>query len=111
MRSTANAGEARVEMYTALLVIVLFVLFLLGRVSDPLAMLAGGVILLVSGVYQTLRGWHVALMTWAVGILLFLGGIGVRMFVVTYLPINFVGVGLALAALYFIVRLFARRRQ
>jgi hypothetical protein len=110
MRSTVNADEARVEMYTALLVILLFILFLLGRISDPLAMFVGGVILLGSGVYQTLRGWHVALTTWVVGILLFLGGIGVRMFVVAYLPINFVGVGLALAALYFVSRLFTRHR-
>ena len=110
MYRTIKADEARVEMYTALLVIALFILFLLGRISDPLAMFAGGVILLGSGIYQTLRGWHVALTTWLVGILLFLGGIGVRMFVVAYLPINFVGVGLALAAVYFVSRLFVRRR-
>ncbi len=110
MRSTVNSEEARVELYTALLVMALFVLFLLGRVSDPLAMLAGGAILLGSGVYQTLRGWHVSLLTWIVGGLMVLGGIGVRMFVVAYLPINILSVGLGLAALYFLARLVMRRR-
>lgn len=110
MRSTANIAEARVELYTALLVIVLFVLFLMGRISDPLAMLAGGVILLGSGVYQTLRGWHVSLLTWLVGGLLFLGGIGLRVFLVAYLPINIVSVGLALVGVYVALRLFTRRR-
>lgn len=110
MRGTANSDEARVELYTALLVIVLFVLFLMGRISDPLAMLVGGVVLLGSGVYQTLRGWHVSLLTWIVGGLLFLGGIGLRVFLVAYLPINIVSVGLALVAVYAALRLFARRR-
>lgn len=109
MRGTINSGEARVELITALLVIVLFILVLLGRISDPLAMLAGSALLLGSGIYQTLRGWHVALTTWIVGILLLLGGIGVRLFLVAYMPINFIAVGLALIGAYFVWRLLARR--
>ncbi|MGQ9888925.1 MAG: hypothetical protein ACUVSX_10620, partial [Aggregatilineales bacterium] len=109
MRSTVNSEEARAEFYTALLVIALFVLFLLGRVSDPLAMLAGGAILLGSGVYQTLRGWHVSLLTCIVGGLLVLSGIGMRVFIVAYLPVNVLNIGLGLVVLYFLARLVMRR--
>jgi hypothetical protein len=109
MRGTADFREARAELITALLLIVVFVLFLFGRVSDPLAMMLGGVILLGSGIYQTSRGWHVALTTWIVGLVLFFGGLGVRMFLVTFLSINWVLIALLLVGAYILWQTFRRR--
>ena len=109
MAGTSDPRETSAEVITALLLLVLFALFLLRRVGDPLAMLLGGVILLGSGVYQTSRGWHVALTTWLVGLILFFGGLGVRMFLVTYMAINWVFIGLLLVGGYMAWQLFRRR--
>lgn len=102
--------EARVELMTAALVVLVIGLFLLGALGSGLAMAAGGTVLLGSGIYQTSRGWHVALTTWVVGLLLFFGGIGVRMFIVTWLEVNFVAIGLVLIGLYLLWQAITKQR-
>ncbi|NWF70088.1 MAG: hypothetical protein HXY40_13460 [Chloroflexi bacterium] len=109
MGSTSDPQETQIEMVTAALLVVLLALFLVGRVEDPLAMLLGGLILLASGVYQSMRGWHVAMTTWALGIILFLGGIGVRLFLVAYVNVNYVALGLALVGGYMLWQLLRRK--
>lgn len=110
-REQVNMAEAQVEMITAGLLVVIFALYWLGNLREPLAMTLGGLILLGSGVYQSRRGWHVAITTWLLGLILFFGGIGVRMFLVTYLRINWVALGLLLVGGYIIwENIFKRRR-
>lgn len=96
--------EARVEMMTAGLLVLLGALYWFAGLREPLAMTLGGLILLGSGIYQTSRGWHVALTTWLLGLILFFGGIGVRVAVVAYLRIQWVPIALALVGGYIIWR-------
>ncbi|MDQ7028216.1 MAG: hypothetical protein Q9P44_21945 [Anaerolineae bacterium] len=91
-----NLQEARAEAITAGLLVIVIALFLLGGLADSLAMVAAGLVLLGSGLYQSSRGWHVAVTTWLLGIVLLFGGIGVRMFLVAYLQINWVAISLVL---------------
>jgi hypothetical protein len=105
-----DAGETRVELITAGLIVIVLAMFVLGQVNNMFAMLLAGGILLGSGVYQTSKGWHVSLVTWLVGLLLFFGGLGVRMFLVALLPINFVGIGLLLIGLYLVWSWFSKGR-
>ncbi len=109
MGETVNQQETFVEVLTAALLLIVLALFLFGNVNEPLAMLAGGVILLGSGVYQTSRGWHVSLITWITGIVLTLGGIGVRLFLVSVLQINWVAVALVIIAGWLILTTLGRR--
>lgn len=88
--------ETRVEMMTLGLLVVILAAFLLGNLQEPLAMSLGGIVLLGSGFYQSSRGWHVAVTTWLLGVILLFGGLGVRMFLVTFLQINWVALGLIL---------------
>ena len=94
MVNSKDTAEAKIELVTAALLIIVFALFLIGKLNDPLAMLAGGLIMLGSGFYQSRKGWHVSMITWVVGGLLALGGLGLRMFLVTRLEINYVAIGL-----------------
>lgn len=103
--------EARAEAITAGLLVIILALFLLGNLQEPLAMTIAGVVLLGSGVYQTSRGWHVALTTWILGIILFLGGIGVRVFLVTYLRINWVAISLVAVGAYLVWQNLLRGRS
>jgi hypothetical protein len=91
-----NLEEARIEAITAGLLIVVLAVFLLGKVPDSWAMVVAGLVLTGSGLYQSSRGWHVAVTTWLLAVVLVLGGIGVRMFLVAYLQINWVAIALVL---------------
>lgn len=106
-----NIREARVELITAVLCIVVFILFLLNRINDPTAMLLGGGLLLGSGIYQSMRGWPVAVTTWIAGLILFFGGLGMRLFLVAYMEINYVLIGLAILGIYLFWMVFMRRSQ
>ena len=77
-----NSRETSIELITAGLLALTFVLFLIGIFHESVAMLLGGIILLGSAVYQTSKGWHVSLVTWILGLILFLGGIGLRIYLV-----------------------------
>jgi hypothetical protein len=109
MQTSKDSREATVELITAALLVGVFILFAIGNIREPLAMLAGGLILLGSGVYQTTRGWHVSLITWILGVILFLGGIGVRLFLVSILQINWVFIAVGVVALYLIFSFLGRR--
>ncbi len=109
MQTSKDSREATVELITAALLFGVFVLFAIGNIREPLAMLAGGVILLGSGIYQTTRGWHVSLITWILGVILFLGGIGVRLFLVSVLQINWVLIAVGVVVLYLIFSFLGRR--
>jgi hypothetical protein len=95
-----NSREAMVEFVTLAALIIVFALFLLSGIADSLAMTAGGIILLASGLYQSRRGWHVSLTTWLVAGILIAGGIGVRVFLVAALQINWVAIALLLVGGY-----------
>jgi hypothetical protein len=97
-----NSRETSIELITAGLLALTFVLFLIGIFHESIAMLLGGLILLGSGVYQTRKGWHVSLVTWILGLILFLGGIGLRFYLVGVLHINWVPIALLLVAAYLI---------
>jgi hypothetical protein len=102
--------EAQAEALTAGALVVILSLFLLGNMQEPLAMTLAGAVLLGSGVYQSQQGWHVALTTWLLGLVLFLGGIGVRLFLVAYLRINWVEIALVAIGGYLIWQNLFRRR-
>lgn len=99
-KTDINTDEARVEMYTAVLLIFVAAGFMFGGLNNNWAMLAAGLILLGSGGYQASRGWHVGIPTWILGGVLTLGGMGTRMFLVTYTNINFVALTLIGVAVY-----------
>lgn len=101
--------ETKVEALTAGLVVIVFALFMLGLFSDSVAMVFGGLILLGSGLYQSRKGWHVSITTWILGLILLFGGIGLRLFLVAFLEINWVAIGLALVGGYLIFQNFTRR--
>lgn len=88
-------------MITAALLVAIFALFLLQMLGQGVAMLLGGLTLLGSGIYQTSRGWHVSLLTWVLGGVLTLGGIGLRVFLVGRIRINWLPIILlAIAVIY-----------
>ena len=97
-----NSRETTIELLTAGLLAVTFLLFLVGILHDSIAMLLGGVILLGSGAYQTSKGWHVSLVTWILGLILLLGGIGLRVYLVGALRINWLPIALLLVAAYLV---------
>ncbi|MEO8393195.1 MAG: hypothetical protein ABI700_09400 [Chloroflexota bacterium] len=97
-----NNRETTIELITAGLLAVTFVLFLIGIFHDSIAMLVGGVILLGSGVYQTSKGWHVSLVTWILGLILLFGGIGLRIAVVGVIRINWLPIALLVVAAYLV---------
>lgn len=106
-----NMREAQAELVTLGLLILVFALFLLGGLNEPLAMTAGGLVLLGSGLYQSARGWHVAITTWLLGLILLFGGLGVRVFLVATLRINWVAIGLILVGGAIIYQNFFVRRN
>ncbi|MBI1259224.1 MAG: hypothetical protein GC204_17290 [Chloroflexi bacterium] len=105
-----NNRETTIELITAALLAVIFVLFMLRIFNEGIAMLLGGVILLGSGAYQTSRGWHVSLVTWILGLILALGGIGLRFYLVGVLRINWIPIALLLVALYLVWNWWRKRR-
>lgn len=107
---TDTLRETKAEALTAGALVVILSLFLIGNLQEPLAMTLAGAVLLGSGVYQSQQGWHVALTTWLLGLVLFLGGIGVRLFLVAYLRINWVEIALVAIGGYLIWQNLFRRR-
>jgi hypothetical protein len=103
--------ETQAELVTLGLLVVVFALFTLGGLQDSLAMTAGGLVLIGSGIYQSARGWHVAGTTWALGLILLLGGLGVRLFLVATLRLNWVAIGLLLVGALIIYDNFFKRDQ
>ena len=101
-KQPVDPQETTTEMLTVGALIIIFALFLLNNVTDSLAMVAGGLVLLVSGLYQSRRGWHVSLTTWILAGVLLAGGIGVRVFLVSYLRINWVAIALLLIGGYIV---------
>jgi len=104
-----NFDEARAEAITAGLLVVVLALFLLGGLPESIAMVVAGLVLLGSGLYQSSRGWHVAVTTWLLGVVLLFGGIGVRLFLVAYMQINWVAIALVLIGGYLIFQNVFRR--
>ena len=102
-------AEARAETITAGLLLLVLAAFLLLGIRDSYAMIAAGLVLLGSGLYQTQRGWHVAVTTWLLGLVLFFGGLGVRLFLVAYLQISWVGISLAFIGAYLIWQMLTKR--
>ncbi len=94
--------ETYVELATAGLLVLTFLAFLARILPEGFAMLVGGVILLGSGVYQTSKGWPVSLITWILGLILFFAGLGLRLFLVSTIRINWVPIALLLVAAYFV---------
>lgn len=109
--SDDNIREAQAEAITAGLLVIILALFILGNLNDSLAMTGAGVVLLGSGVYQSQRGWHVAFTTWLLGVVLLLGGLGVRMFLVSYVQINWVAIALVLIGGYLVWQNFLRSQD
>ncbi len=97
-----NSRETTIELITAGLLALTFVLFLLNILPDGIAMLVGGVILLGSGAYQTRKGWHVSLVTWILGLILLLGGIGLRISLVGRVQIRWIPIALLVVAVYLV---------
>lgn len=93
-----DSRETITELITAGLLALIFLLYLIGVLNQGVAMLLGGVTLLGSGAYQTSKGWPVSLLTWIVGIVLTLGGIGLRVFLVGVIRINWLPIVLLLIA-------------
>ena len=106
-----NSQETTVEAITAGLLVVIFGLMILGGIRDSLAMTLGGLILLGSGIYQSRKGWHVSILTWILGLVFLFGGIGVRMFLVTWLEINWVAVALVFVGGYLVVDMILNSRR
>lgn len=106
----ADSRETTVELITAALLAVVFVLYLIGVLTQGIAMLLGGLVLLGSGVYQTRHGWHVSLYTWVVGGLLTLGGIGLRVFLVGRVRINWLPIALLIVAAFLAWDWWRKRR-
>ena len=106
-----NSQETTVEVITAGLLVIVFGLMILGGIRDSLAMTFGGLILLGSGIYQSRKGWHVSLLTWILGLIFLFGGIGVRMFLVTYLQINWIAVALILVGGYLVLDMILNSRR
>ncbi len=92
--------ETVVELLTLAALLIVLGLLLLSGIKDSLAMVVGGLILLASGLYQSRRGWHVSFTTWLLAGILLAGGIGVRLFLVTRLQINWVAIALILLGAY-----------
>ncbi len=101
--------ETTVEAITAGLLVIVFALFLLSNITDSLAMLAGGLVLLGSALYQSRRGWHVSLTTWLLAFVLIFGGLGLRLFLVGVLRINWIAIALLLIGAYIVWQNFRRR--
>lgn len=107
MGETTTPQESFVESVTAGLIVIVLAIFLFGDLSQPMAMLAAGLILLGSGVYQRSRGWHVSILTWVLGVILALGGLGVQLFLIATMRISWIAVALLIVGGYL---LLSRRR-
>ncbi|MFZ4814478.1 MAG: hypothetical protein ACOYL5_08085 [Phototrophicaceae bacterium] len=99
-----DPAETRVELFTIALLMAVLAVFLFGNIANSLAMLAAGLVLLGSGVYQTTRGWHVSLITWILGIVFSLSGLGLRLYLVGTMNIDFVALTLIGLAVYVFLR-------
>ncbi len=96
-----DSRETLVELITAGLLVLIVSCFLIGVLHQGIAMLLGGADAAGSGVYQTSKGWHVSLLTWIVGLVLTLGGIGLRVFLVGVIRINWLPIILLLIAVVY----------
>jgi hypothetical protein len=104
-------AESQVETITLVLLVLAGGIFLLtGNLFEPLGLFVLGVILLGSAVYQSLRGWPVSLITWILAVLLTLGGLGLKIFVVAVLQVNWLAIGLGLIVAWGLYRTLFRRR-
>lgn len=103
--------ETFIELATAALLVLVFLLYLSRLVPQSLALLLGGVILLGSGVYQVGKGWHVSLLTWVLGLILTLGGLGLRLFLVGVIRIDWLPVALLLVAALWLWNWWRKRGQ
>jgi hypothetical protein len=106
-----NSQETTIEVITAGLLVMIFGLLMLGNINEPLAMTFGGLILLGSGIYQSRKGWHVSILTWILGLIFLFGGMGVRMFLVTYLRINWVAIALVMVGGYLVLDMVINSRR
>ncbi|MEL6148629.1 MAG: hypothetical protein AAFV33_04735 [Chloroflexota bacterium] len=106
---TVNPEETKVELITVGIVLIILAFFLFGGLRDSLAMLVAGLVLLGSGVYQTQQGWHVSLVTWLLGIVLTLAGLGLRLYLVGVMRVNFVGITLLALGGYVLYSAFRRQ--
>jgi len=104
-----QSRETFVELGVAGVVGLAFLLLFLGDISEPLAMMVGGLALLAGGVYQTSKGWHVSLFTWILGLILTLGGLGVRIFLVSYVQLNWMLIAAVVVGVYLFLRFSSRR--
>ena len=111
MTEKHDSQETVIEVITAGLVVMVFGLMMLGGIADSLAMTLGGLILLGSGIYQSRKGWHVSLLTWLLGLIFLFGGIGVRMFLVTYLQINWMAIALVMIGGYLVLDMIINSRR
>lgn len=103
-KSTIDPAEARIEVITAGMLMLVMGAFLFGGLSNTLAMLFAGITLLGSGFYQSSKGWHVGIATWILGVVLTLGGLGMRVFLVSVMQLNFVALTLIILGGYFLLR-------
>lgn len=110
-KNSINPAEAKAEVITAGLLLLIIAAFLLLGIRDSYAMIAAGLVLLGSGLYQSQRGWHVAVTTWLLGLVLLMGGIGVRLFLIARLEISWVGISLLFIGLYLIWQMLTGNRQ
>ena len=106
-----SSQESTIEVITGGLLVIIFGVMILGGIRDSLAMTLGGLILLGSGIYQSRKGWHVSLLTWILGLIFLFGGIGVRMFLVTYLQINWIAIALVLVGAYLVLDMVINSRR
>jgi hypothetical protein len=104
-----TSREANVELMTAGALALVFLLYLAGTFGQEIAMLIGGLVLLGSGAYQTNQGWHVSLVTWILGVILALGGLGLRLFLVGVIRINWLPIALLAVAAYLVWNWWRRR--
>ena len=104
-----DSRETVVELITAGLLVLIVLLYLIDVLNQGVAMLLGGVTLLVSGGYQTRQGWHVSLLTWIMSVVLTLSGIGLRVFLVGVIRINWLPIILLLIAVVSVWNWWRRR--
>lgn len=108
---TSSESETLVEVFTGMaLVAAAALFFFMGRLFDPLSLLVLGGILLVSAIYQTSRGWHVALSTWVLGAIFALAGLGLKVFVVAVLRVNWLAIALFVLAAWWVYLTLLKKR-
>ncbi len=109
MSQQINPEEVKVEaMATGIILVLLAGWFFLDQLGGNIPFLLAGLVLLGSAIYQTRKSWHVSLLTWVLGVVLTAWGIGVRVFLVSFLQVNYLAVTLLLLGVYL---LYNNRRR